>query len=284
MLQQRLGLFLRGILPLCFALAVGADAAAQTRPMRVVSLNLCTDQLLLALADREQIASLSYLAHDRSISYLADRAAGLPVNEGKAEAILFEGAALVLTGIYGQQSQADLLRRQGFEVLSLGHWTSLAEGRGQIRTLARRLGHPERGEALIGAIDAALDKVRGIAGQGRSILAYDRGGWVSDTASPLNEILALMGFRLHQTILGLSHGGPARLEALVSHPPDYLVVDEDSRHAVDNGTALFVHPALVEAVPMHRRLVVPGMLTICGGPATPAAIEALAAEVRAKVR
>jgi iron complex transport system substrate-binding protein len=100
----------------------------------------------------------------------------------------------------------------------------------------------------------------------------------------MNELLVHMGFRPHQEALGLPYGGVARLESIVTAPPDYLLIDEDTGTAVDNGTALFSHPALVNAVPFERRLVVPGKLTICGGPSTPAAIDALASEVRAKVR
>ena len=104
---------------------------------RVASLNLCADQLLLALADRNQIASLSRLAADASLSFLAGKAAGIPRNEGGAEAVLFADPDLVLTGTYGQQEQVALLRRQGLAVLALGPWTSLEDGRGQIRALAR---------------------------------------------------------------------------------------------------------------------------------------------------
>jgi len=259
-------------------------AQAQPRPARVASLNLCTDQLLLALADRSQILSLSRLARDRSLSFLADQAAGMPLNDGSAETILFDRPDLVLAGTYGQQEQIGLLRRQGLEVLPFGPWADLEDGRGQIRTLARRLGHPDRGEALIARIDATLERARGIVPGGPSILAYERGGWVMAPRSPLGEILVHMGFRLHQEALGLAQGGVARLEAIVTAPPDFMLVDAASSRAVDNGTALFSHPALAEAVPPDRRLALPASLTICGGPSTPVAIDALRAEVQAKLR
>jgi len=259
-------------------------AQAQPRPARVASLNLCTDQLLLALADRSQILSLSRLARDRSLSFLADQAAGMPLNDGSAETILFDRPDLVLAGTYGQQEQIGLLRRQGLEVLPFGPWADLEDGRGQIRTLARRLGHPDRGEALIARIDATLERARGIVPGGPSILAYERGGWVMAPRSPLGEILVHMGFRLHQEALGLAQGGVARLEAIVTAPPDFMLVDDASSRAVDNGTALFSHPALAEAVPPDRRLALPASLTICGGPSTPVAIDALRAEVQAKLR
>lgn len=259
-------------------------AKAHARPGQVASLNLCTDQLLLALADRRQIASLSRLARDPSVAFLADQAAGIPQTDGGVETILVSRPDLVLTGTYGQQEQIALLRRQGLDVLPLGPWVSLEDGREQIRTLARRLGHPDRGEALIARIDAALELARGIIPQGRSILVYERGGWVMAPRSPLGEILVHMGFRLHQEALGLTRGGVARLEAIVTTPPDFMLVDAASGRASDNGTALFAHPALAEAVPLTRRLALPGRLAICGGPSTPVAIEVLAAEVRNKGR
>src|SRR3712207_1732913 len=146
--------------------------AAQAKPERVASLNLCTDQLLLALADRNQIASLSRLAWDPSLSFMAEQAAGLPLNDSKAEAILFSRPDLVLTGTYGQQERIALLKRQGFEVLQLAPWQSLEDGRGQIRILAQRLGHPERGQALIARIDAALERAKNSVLAKRSILVY----------------------------------------------------------------------------------------------------------------
>ncbi|WP_262299227.1 ABC transporter substrate-binding protein [Microvirga sesbaniae] len=273
-----------GLLLSCLTAFVPGGMQAQARPERVASLNLCTDQLLLALADRSQIASLSRLARDPSIAFLADQAAAVPVNDGSAEAIVFEGPDLVLTGTYGQREQIALLTREGFDVLSLGPWEDLADGRNQIRTLARRLGHPERAEALIAQIDAALDRARGIVPRGRSILSLERGGWVTAPRSPLGEVLVHMGFKLHQEDLGLAQGGMARLEAIVTTPPDFMLVDAASSRAVDNGTALLLHPALAEAVPSTRRLALPGKLTICGGPATPVAIDQLTVEVLAKVR
>lgn len=276
--------FARWLVPLCLVLLFGGVTEAQTKPQRVVSLNLCTDELLLTLADREQISSLSFLIRDPSISIMVEEAEGLPLNDGRAESILFEGGDLVLMGTFGQHNQAALLKAQGLNVMALGPWTSLADGREQIRALAQALGHPERGEALIAEIDATLQRTKDIAAGKPTILVYDRGGWVSAANSPLNEFLNHMGFRPHHEALGLPYGGVARLESIVVAPPDYLLVDEDAGIAVDNGTALFSHPALVSAVPLEQRLVVPGKLTICGGPSTPAAIEALAEEVRAKVR
>lgn len=256
---------------------------AQERPRRVASLNLCADQLLLALADRDQIAALTPLVHDRSISFLASEAGGFPV-ESQGEALLFRSVDLVLLGRYGTALRQDLLERHDVPVMVLDVWPNLAAGRAEIRAVAARLGHPERGEALVGRIDAALARSKDIVKNRPSILPYYRRGWVPASDSLTGELLRHMGFALHQDAVGLARGGELRLERIVSAPPDYALMDESTGRSVDNGSALLVHPALVAAVPPERRLTISGRLEICGGPATPAAIDALAAEVRAKVK
>lgn len=282
-------LLAKGVLILVFlALILGASAQepgrAGVKPQRVASINLCADQLLLALADRDQIASLSPLVRDESISFLAGEARGLPTNPGNGEAILFSRADLVLAGRYDPQARLALLQDQGLDVMVLEPWRSLQQGREQIRALARRLGHPARGERLIESIDAALARADGIAPRGRSILVYHRRGWVPAAQSVTNEILAHMGFASHQETLGLPRGGLARLESIVQSPPDYALVDEVGGGNIDQGSALLAHPALIKAIPPERRLAIPSRLLICGGPSTPAAIDALAGEAREKAR
>ena len=137
------------------------------------------------------------------------------------------------------------------------------------------LGHPERGEDLIARIDGALERARGIVPGKRSILVYERGGWgLAAPVRPLANSWPIWASPFIRRRSDCQPAGPARLETIVVTPPDFLLVDADSGRARDNGTALFAHPALADAVPPERRLAVPARLTICGGPATPAAIDA----------
>jgi iron complex transport system substrate-binding protein len=169
-------------------------------------------------------------------------------------------------------------------VLVLEHWRDLSHGRDQIRQVADRLGHRDRGESLIGEIDAALARANALVPATRSILALYRRGWVPSGDSLIGELLRHTGFTLHRDALGLSPGGLARVESIVASPPDFVLMDDIEGRSIDNGSALLVHPALIAALPAGRRLALPSHLTICGGPSTPAMIDALAAEIRRKVR
>ena len=63
------------LISLCIAaLMVTSAADAQTAPLRVVSMNLCTDQLAMMLADEGQLISVSDIATDPNMSPMAEAA------------------------------------------------------------------------------------------------------------------------------------------------------------------------------------------------------------------
>jgi iron complex transport system substrate-binding protein len=272
---------IRRLLIGCAALAWASHAGAGA-PQRIVSLNKCADQLLVTLVDPSRIASVSPIATDE-FSFLAERLKDLPANSGRGESILLSNADLVLAGPFESHVRRHLLARQGFDVVVLKVWTRLQEGKEQIRALSRRLGAEPEGERLIAAIDAALARSRAIDAAPHTVLVLHRRGYTPGETTLLDDMLRHMGLVPYSAQLGLAQGGMVPLEKLVANPPDYLLMSESDRRGVDQGSALLWHPALLATVPPERRLYVPATLTICGGPSTPYAIDALAAEVRAKV-
>ncbi|MCB1809381.1 MAG: ABC transporter substrate-binding protein, partial [Candidatus Competibacteraceae bacterium] len=78
-------------------------------PQRIVSLNLCTDQWLLLLAERNRIASLTWLSADPEESPLAAEAQGIVLNYGQAEDIIPLQPDLILAGTYTARFTVDLL-------------------------------------------------------------------------------------------------------------------------------------------------------------------------------
>src|ERR1700721_4359183 len=79
---------------------IGPMGRAAGRPQRIVSLNTCADQYLIALADKDQVAALTQFARDPGFSFYADRAKAYPVTQGQAEAVLALRPDLVITSPY----------------------------------------------------------------------------------------------------------------------------------------------------------------------------------------
>ena len=268
-----------------FAAAVLAPAPvwAQTgaAPQRIVSINLCADELLLTLADPGQIAGLSVYATDPTLSFTADRAKAFRHDASSAETVVGLNPDLVLAGRYTKRATRDMLARLGYRMELLDAARSIEDSVAIIRKVAALVGHPERGEAMIADIDAARARAAAAAPPGKPTAAiYQRRGYVTGGDTLSGELLTIAGFTDDGNALAGKSGGFVPLERIVATPPDYIVVAASTRQAEDQGSALLAHPALARLYPPERRIMLPEKLTVCGGPSLPAALDWLAGEAQ----
>lgn len=267
----------RRFLPALIAIALGATAAAPAPPRRIVSLNLCADQLLLDLADRAQIAGLSRNAPDAEMSAIAARTHGLHILGQSAEEILAIDPQLILGTPPRQSGLLAALAPHRYAIVDLKPADSYADIVAQIRQVARAVGHPQRGEALIARMNrdlAALPR----AGRGRIAAYYQRRGFLTGTGTLVDDLMTRVGLtnlaaKLHKPVLA-----QVSLEELIAAKPDYLIVERGSQQVVDQGTEMLHHPAL-DRIP---RLSLPQAWTVCGGPAYVQAARSLARQLAAR--
>lgn len=262
-----------------FAFAVGAAEP----PRRVVSINLCTDQLLIALADRAQVAAVSFNARDPELSYLAREAASYPIIQGSAEEVLKLAPDLVLAGAFTRQATRELLRQQGLRVETFMPVLTVTDARAEIGRVAALLGHSDRGAALQAEIGRALAEIAPMASRTITALQFQRRGYASGRETLISELMARAGLANAAERLGIASVERVPLEAVLKAKPDVLILEDGRAEAVDQGAALLQHPALAAIVPPERRIVVPLNQTVCGGPSLAAAIRTLSREI-ARVR
>ena len=269
---------------LVLLLGIGAARAEEVGPpppQRVASINLCTDQLLAAVADPGQVAGLSPYFRDEVRSWAADRVPGdVPVLSGAAEDVLALKPDLVLAGRFTRRATRELLRAKGLRVEEFDVARSLDDARGQLRRMGDLLGQPARAEAEIAAIDDAAARARSAAATRRlTVLPLQRRGWVSGQDSLMTSLLAEVGLANAAAGLGMGAGGQVSLEAIVRAKPDLLLVSRDDGQAEDQGRAFLLHPALARLYPTARRIALPERLTVCGGPMLADALDHLARAV-----
>lgn len=260
-------------------LLVAANAARASQ-LRVASINVCTDQLLLTIADPEQIVGLSPYSRDPARSWGAAAARQFPLLSGDAEDVLVLRPDLVLAGRFTKRATREFLRSKDIRVEEFDAARSLEDTKAQIVRAGALLGHPDRATALVGRIDAAVARARAAASRSRvRVLALARRGWVSGNNSLITSLLETVGLVNAAGELGIRSGGFATLETIVQLRPDLILVSEDDAPAEDQGRAFLLHPALQRLYPPGKRLVVPERLTVCGGPMLVDAIDRLTAEI-----
>jgi iron complex transport system substrate-binding protein len=268
------------------AAAGTASAQAVPKPQRIVSLDLCTDQLLVELVPRERIAAVTHLAADPTVSAIPERARGIPITHGGAEDVLRLDPDLILAGPFGVRGTVDLLQRLGRRVVIVPQPQELSGVRAAVATVAEAVGETAKGEALIADFDRRLSAVgRSEEGPRPAAVIYQIGGSVSGPGSLADAALAAAGFRNAATGYRLTRGGQVPLELLLAAPPDLLVLSsapgEYRTVLADN----LRHPAIAILRREHASIELPWRHWLCGTPHIVEAVEKLAAaRARLQVR
>jgi iron complex transport system substrate-binding protein len=261
--------------------AVPVAAQAADPPQRIVSLNVCADQLILALADPDQIAGLSIYAADRGMSFLAPSADAFPHNMASAEQVVARTPDLVFAGTLTKRATREMLGRLGYSVTLLAPARTVDQSIQQIRQVAALVDQVDRGEALIAAIDAARARAKAaVTSASLTAAVYQRRGYVTGSGTLTADLIATVGLVDGGGKLAGAIGGFVPLERIVANPPNVIIVGSADPRAEDQGSALLSHPVLAELYPPEKRIILPERLTVCGGPSLPAAFDWLASEAR----
>jgi len=258
-----------------FAAALPAATGA-AGPKRIVSLYLCADELLLQLADRPAIASVTFLSRDPDNSNVADLAVRVPVNYGRAEEIIAQRPDLVVAGAYTTGATVAMLKRAGVPVVELGVAQGLDDVRRDIRIVAHAIGEDDRGEALVAAVDARLAALAASPPRPRlRALVLNPNGFTIGAGSLVDEIFARAGFDNVAATLGVDAYGQLPLERIVRSDADVLILNADRDGPPSLATQSLDHPALRKLAGRVRLVVLPARLWTCGGPGIVEAIERL---------
>jgi iron complex transport system substrate-binding protein len=263
-------------LSLTLVLAFSGPVRAADAPGRVASFNLCADQLVVALADPQQIAGLSPYATDPGLSIVAEQAKKFRKLDWQAESTIVLQPDLVFVGPNDRSVTRRMLASQGLRVVAAEFVTDLDSARKQIRDVAKLLGQPDRGETLVAALDAARARLTAKrSAVPRTAIVVERGGYAQGPSSLAATLLDEAGL---SPPLGAppGYGGFIPLEKLLMFKPDLVFVKDPPSAPGDQGALYFMHPAMRALYPPERQIALPTRYAMCGGPALVEAFDYLA--------
>lgn len=261
------------------ALLSGLCLAAHAQPQRIVSMNLCTDELLMRIVDPSRIAAITHLSQQPinaplGLNAIASR---LPINHGLAEEVIALKPDLILAGSFTTTTATALLRRLGYTVITFAPENSFDDMRANIRKLGAATGDQARAEQLIADFDARLGALQArIPDDTRPIFA-DIGvnNFITGEGTLYAEVVNAAGYRTLGQALGFSGYRNVPLEQILTIRPALMSTATPWTHPPSMSTMALGHPAVRAMAARTPQVDIPERYTTCGAPSILGAVEIL---------
>ena len=251
-------------------------AAGEETPRRVISMNLCTDQLAMLLAAPGQLVSVTYLAKDPRTSAMAEEARAYTPNRGRAEEIFLLEPDLVIAGTYTTRATVELLKRLGIPVAEFAPANGLGDIRERLTRMGAVLGREVEAARLVTAFDAEVKEARVSDGARPRAATYHANSYTSGAGTLAGSVIDAAGLENLGAALGIEGGGRLALETLVTEAPD-LVITGRARETPALAQEVLAHPALAALQARAGTAPVADRDWICGTPHVLGAIRRLSA-------
>jgi len=276
-------LYVAAAIALCATFnSVGAaePAIKHPVPLRIVSLNLCLDTILVELSPPERIAAISHYSLDPWRSTIAERARQFPITYETAEEVVALKPDLVLTSRHSATATRHALTRVGIRFELFDVPDSIVASIAQVRQVAALLGREAAGEALVARIEAALETSRPPAGfVPLTAAVYQPGGLTAGIDTVTGQLMRVVGLENVAERYGIREFRPLPLELLVSSPPQVLLVGDTSPGTPTHAESVVQHRVLRSLQSRMTRESFPVRMLYCAGPTM---IDALGALVQAR--
>jgi len=248
------GVVLFGLL----GLLILQSAMAQLAPFRIISLDLCTDWMLIEYARPGQVLAYSPLLYRFPADWVPEN---LPTHNGSLEQILELEPDLVLSGEYNAMTLRKRLQQLGnrIEVLAMPN------------RLDSIVHYQANFNELIGDKNPLEISDQQNPFKNRSLLLLGANGIGTGTQTLENDVIERAGWTNYLQQPGYIN---LDLEALVSSPPDAVLWSSPLSNSLSN---LFAeHPVLKRLIQKSNRLKTEYWRWQCPGPWTYGLIQELA--------
>ena len=252
---------MRGIGAAVFLFLLAGRGMAAPTPTRIMSLKICTDELLMDLVPPSHIASLTFLSQEKAALKLWPEAAHIPVNHNSAEEVLATRPDLILTDSFTTPQMRKLLAKSGARVVEVPPAENFEQIRAVTRLVGDAVGMRPRAEALIARMDADL---RHLAATRPAhivrVMGWGGGGFVPGRLTLFNAVLEAAG-----GVNIAANDGYYDVEGLIAARPDVLAYGDDYIDTPSLRVDQNAHPVLLKLFGA-RRIVYPAALFNCGVP------------------
>ena len=219
---------------------VGNKLVFKEKPMRIVSMNISSDEMLVGIVPIERIVSVTNYADDPGVSNVVNEVKAVKnrVTADSIELLLATCPDVVVVSDMFKSEAIKTLYEAGINVYVFKSPKNYAEIKEQITGLAAMAGEPERGREMIAEMDAKLESIKekvadiGPDEMPRVMFMSPLGAYYAPDSS-FNDMCRLAHVTEATSLLGYKHACTLSQEAIVQINPDSFVISDwnhDCKH------------------------------------------------------
>lgn len=219
----------------------------KSRPMRIVSQTLATDEILLAICDPSRIVALSALADDPNYSNITEEAKAVKLRTDRsAEDILKLEPDLIFVSSYSRPEFVELLQAAKAPLYKFSSFDTLEDLEKNILAVGVAIDERSRAEALVASMRRELEAIRNSIPKDRPlrVVSYGLSGSTAGRGTLFDSILKSLGLRNLSSENGLEGYTKLSAEQLAQWNPDAIVVGAERGSLESVRQQLMAHPAI----------------------------------------
>lgn len=264
----------------------GSLSGEDVSPQRIVSINLCTDELLLRLVEPGRVAALTRFSDNADVSTVWEVAQGIKKTEPDIESILACGPDLLLGGRFSNREALHFFQYSDTPVLVFDVPKSFEDIYRDIRRLAKAVGTEDLGEEIVQKMKTEMAALRSGEGSPQDVdqkgnlpvraVFFQSEHYVPGTGTFENAVMEAAGLINIAAEFGITGYGKMDLEQLIAARPDLIIFSGEQKNSRTVRGEGLNHPAIKKALPDVKTVVIPTMYLNCGSPASVKAVRLLA--------
>ncbi len=248
------------VYPLTIIDDAGRRVTIPSKPRRIISLTLGTDEILPALVSKPRLVGVTAYASKPSMSFVTGEVGGISAFQvaNAAQAVALK-PDVVFAASYTQPGVILQLTHAGIPVVEFNTFSSLADIEGHVTTIAAITDDEARGQVLVAAMqhEAAAVKLA-VAGLTKPRVVFYSAGYIYGSGTTMDQLIRDAGGINAAAAAGIKNWQQVGPEEIVHLNPDIILTDDAGSGDIVRGPAvqqMLADPALQGVAAVKDRAV-----------------------------
>jgi iron complex transport system substrate-binding protein len=237
----------------------GEPLVIASRPRRIVSQTLGSDELLFGVCASDRLVGVSSFALDQKYSNVADQVRKLTLLQVKnAEDVVELRPDIVFVASYSSAEQVELLRSTGTAVFRLSNFDQIDGIISNIRAVGYAVGEDQCATDLVAQMKTKLQETKAATAHEKAprVMEYGTSGYTAGANTLIDEMFHAVGARNVAAEHGVEGSVKVSSEVVALWQPDFIVAGAPHGESEQAMRTLLGDPAIANSPAGRSRQII----------------------------